>query len=396
MLDPDRLLAPRVNRFNPSGIRRVLERARHMPDAINLSIGQPDFPVPDTLKRAAIEAIENDHNGYSLSGGVATLRNAIIAWLASDIGWDCGPASGSPRVLVTSGTSGALVTSFLATLGPGDEAIIADPYFVMYPVLSELCEAKSVFCDTYPDFRMTAGRVEPLITDRTRVVLLNSPSNPSGVTLTTQECRDLLELCRARGVLLISDEIYDGFTFTEGRTEPAAGDPSRLCCPSPCRAEGSHDDVLLIRGFGKTYGVTGWRLGFAAGPAWIIDAMAKLQQFTFVCPPTPLQHGAAASFTTDISAMVREYETRRDIFTRALDGLTHVARPDGAFYVFPEVPPALGMSATAFAERLVDDGVLVIPGSPFSRRDTHFRVSLAAPTDQLERAASLIADAMRA
>lgn len=372
----------------------MLERARSTPGAINLSIGQPDFPVPGAIKHAAADAIHADHNGYSLSGGVGVLRERIERWLGEDLGWTFGE-DGSARCFITSGTSGALVTSFMALLGPGDEAIIGDPYFVMYPVLAELCEAKSVLCNTYPDFRMTAERVEPLITDRTRLVLLNSPGNPSGVTLSTRECRDLLDLCRAKGVVLISDEIYDAFTFASGRTEPMIDDPDRLCCPSPCRVPGSQEDVLLIRGFGKTYGVTGWRLGYAAGPAWLIDAMAKIQQYTFVCPPTPLQHGALASFDVDIMPMVDEYESRRDLVVDALAPVTDIVRPDGAFYVFVAVPPALGMTGTQFADGLADEKVLVIPGEPFSARDTHFRISLAASRGDLARACEIVARAMR-
>src|SRR5690606_3272965 len=134
---------------------------------------------------------------------------------------------------------------------------------------------RAVRCDTYPDFRMTAERVEPLITERTRLVLLNSPSNPCGTVNTPEECRDLLDLCRRKNVLLISDEIYDEFCYPEHATEPAAGDASLKRCPSPARLPGAAEDVLLIRGFGKTYGVTGWRLGYAAGPRRLIAEMAK-------------------------------------------------------------------------------------------------------------------------
>ena len=295
---------------------------------------------------------------------------------------------------MTSGTSGALVTSFMSLIGPGDEAIIPDPFFVMYPVLAQLCGGRAVACDTYPDFRLTAERVEPLITERTKLVLLNSPGNPTGVVMSTQECRDLHELCRSKGIVLISDEIYDEFTFEGGRTEPAVGGLEGLRCPSPCRVPGSEQDVLLIRGFGKTYGATGWRLGYAAGPDWLIDEMHKVQQFTFVCPPAPLQEGAVAALDADMRPTVDRFQARRDLVIAALGQVTDVAVPEGAFYVFAKVPEHLGMTGTQLAEALVEKNVLLIPGGVFSERDTHIRLSLAAPEAKLEAGVREIAGLM--
>ncbi|MBZ0172060.1 MAG: pyridoxal phosphate-dependent aminotransferase, partial [Phycisphaerales bacterium] len=293
-MDTATLLSDRARAIDASGIRRVFELASTLLDPINLSIGQPDFPVPTALKKAAVDAINNDQNGYTLTQGSPALRERIAAHLKKDVGWGCAlkPGGDGPGVTVTSGTSGALHLAFLSLLSPGDEIVIQDPYFVSYPELATMCGAKAVLCDTYPDFRLTAERVEGMITERTKAVLYCSPSNPSGVALSESECRDLLDLCRSKGVLLIADEIYDEFAFSNARTQPAVGDPKKLRCPSPARFAGSEEDVLLIRGFGKTYGCTGWRLGYAAGPAPVIGAMAKLQQYTFVCAPSPLQASA--------------------------------------------------------------------------------------------------------
>jgi aspartate/methionine/tyrosine aminotransferase len=168
--------------------------------------------------------------------------------------------------MITSGTSGALMLAFQALLNPGDEAIIPDPYFAMYPHICTMVGAVGVPCDTYPDFRLTAARVEKLITPRTKLVLLNSPSNPAGVVASNRECQDLLELCRAKNVLLISDEIYDTFTYADACEPSPLGGAAR--CPSPARFPDADQDVFLIRGFGKTYGVTGDRsaLGAAQTP----------------------------------------------------------------------------------------------------------------------------------
>ncbi len=395
-MDTSALLSERARAIDASGIRRVFELAAGLKDPINLSIGQPDFHVPDALKKAAVDAINHDQNGYTLTQGTPALRERIAVALERDTGWRCAltPDSPGPGLMVTSGTSGALLLSFLSLLSPGDEVVIPDPYFVSYPELATMCGARAVLCDTYPDFRMTAERVEPLLTDRTKAVLYCSPSNPAGVALSVDEVRDLLDLCRSRGVLLIADEIYDEFAFRRARTQPSAGDPNHLRCPSPARLAGSEEDVLLIRGFGKTYGCTGWRLGYAAGPASLIGAMTRLQQYTFVCAPAPLQAAAMAAIETDMRATVERFERRRSMVVGMLSPVTDLVEPDGAFYAFVRVPERLGMTGSAFFERCLEREVLVIPGNIFSSRDTHFRISFATPDDKLKAGLEIIAGLM--
>ena len=378
----ERLLTDRARAINGSGIRAVFARRAAMRDPIDLSIGQPHFPVARAIKHAAANAIENDRNGYAVTDGSPELRARITTWLRQDVGWDVGP--GAPLgMLVNSGTSAAIALAFFALVGPGDEAIIPDPYFVMYPHMATICGGRAVACDTYPDFRLTAERVEPLITPRTKLILLNSPSNPAGVVATEQECRDLLDLCRRRNIILLSDEIYDLFTYSESRTARRAdGTP---CCPSPARMTGAEECVLLVRGFGKTYGVTGWRLGFCAGPKALIEQMTKLQQYLYVCAPTPLQLGAAAAFDVDMEPQVREYEALRDLVVSRLSELTEVAAPGGAFYAFPQVPPRLGLTATQLMERCIERELLIVPGKAFSSRDTNFRLSYATSPNTLDR-----------
>ena len=392
-MDLDRLISPRAKSLDASGIRRVFELGATMNDPINLSIGQPDFPVPASVKDAAIAAIREDRNGYSMTGGIPELRDRCASWIASDLGWpDASTDAGRSElgVAVTSGTSGALFLMNLALLGPGAEIIIPDPYFVAYPHMATFAGGRAVRCDTYPDFRMTAERVEPLITPATKAVLLNSPANPSGVVMTQAECRELLELCRAKGVLLISDEIYDEFCFDDAREDFANGRK----CPSPCREPGSHEDTLLIRGFGKTYGCTGWRMGYIAGPPRLVQEIAKLQQYSFVCAPTPLQWGCMATFEADMSGPLGDYATRRDLVIEKLGQYTEVARPGGAFYSFIKVPERLGMTGKQFFEAAVEKNVLIIPGGVFSERDTHFRLSFATAKPRLIEGLDRLAELM--
>jgi aspartate/methionine/tyrosine aminotransferase len=375
------LISERARLLDISGIRKVFELAAKLKDPINLSIGQPDFPVPAALKRAAIEAIEGDHNGYTLTQGVPELLAAISRHLRDDLGWTL--PSAETGLIATSGTSGALMLAFLALMNPGDEAIVADPYFVLYPALGPLSGARIIPCNTYPDFRLTAERVEPLLTRRTKLLIVNSPSNPCGTVLSSAELRDLHELCEQRGILMISDEIYDHFTYDDAREDGR--------CPSPARLS---ERLLLIRGFGKSYGCTGWRLGFMAGPKAILDQVQKLQQYTYVCAPSIAQHAMVEALSLDMSAQRASYQRRRDRVLEAFRGVATVTPPGGAFYAFVEVPRHLGLSASQFAERAIERRVLVIPGHVFSRRDTHFRLSFAVPEQRLEAGLTILRELM--
>lgn len=393
----ERLISSRAKRIDASGIRRVFDLGAKLKDPNNLSIGQPDFPVPQAVKDAAVRAIQENRNGYTQTGGIPELRARIAADLKDDLGWDVsGPITGTgdhAAMVVTTGTSGGLMLAFLSLLEPGDEVIVPDPYFVAYPHLATMCGATAVKCDTYPDFKLTAARVEPLITARTKIVLVCSPGNPTGVVMTREEQRELLELCRSRGVVLISDEIYDLFCFDESRTDRDGS--GKMRCPSAARAPGAWDSVLVVRGFGKTYGVTGWRMGYVAGPRALVDQIAKMQQYSYVCAPSMAQWGCVEALDQDMSGVVRDYQQRRDLVVSRLREVTEVALPGGAFYAFPKVPERLGMTASQFVERCIERNTLVIPGSAFSTRDTHIRLSFATTKTQLERGMDVIVDLMR-
>ena len=206
-------LADRTAKFDSSGIRKVFDLAAKMANPINLSIGQPDFPVPEAIKEAAIAAIRGDKNGYSLTQGIPELRDeAASSALTSDIG------HADRRVLVTSGTSGSLVLAMLALVNPGDEVIVFDPYFVMYPALVGMVGGKCVIVDTYPDFRIDPERVAAAITPRTKMILLNSPANPTGVVAGEAELRALAELAAKHNIALVSDEIYREFCYDAARS----------------------------------------------------------------------------------------------------------------------------------------------------------------------------------
>ena len=369
-LDFNRLASDRARAIDASGIRRMFELAAGIENPINLTIGQPDFPVPRAIKDAVINAVESDANGYTVTQGGPDALASVKRQVSRDIGWSCDGVR--TDAMLTSGTSGGLMLAALALLQEGDELIIPDPWFVLYPKLATFTGARAIPCDTYPDFKLTAERVEPLISDRTKALILASPGNPTGVVLNSRELSDLVALCQERGILLISDEIYDEFTYQDALEDGV--------CPSAARL---WDQVLLIRGLGKTYGCTGWRLGFAAGPAGLIDEMTKLQQFTYVCTPSMAQAAFEASDDVSMRAHVDAYQARRDLVVKELGSLTEVVVPGGAFYAFIAVPESLGLTGTQFAEKALERRVLVVPGAVFSGRDTHFRLSYAVTPEKL-------------
>lgn len=346
--------------FDSSGIRKVLEMASTMKNPINLSIGQPDFDVPDPIKKASIEAIEQGKNAYSMTQGIAPLRERIQA----DI--DRRYQHPDRQVYISSGTSGGLVLSMLAMVNPGDEVIVFDPYFVMYVPLIQLVGGVPILIDTYPDFRIDLEKVRGAISSKTKLVLFNSPGNPTGVTANLNEIQGLARLCQEKGVALISDEIYSGFHFDGAMRSPAEFNP----------------DTIVIDGFSKSHAMTGWRLGYVHGPKEIIQTMVKLQQYSFVCAPTPLQWGAMAALDYDMTQHYRDYAKKRDRMVAGLRGFYEFTEPGGAFYIFPKVPSGTG---TDFVQRAIENELLIIPGKIFSARDTHFRVSFAASDATLDR-----------
>ena len=367
-------LAQRVRQIDASGIRRVFDLAAKLPDPINLSIGLPDFDVPQPIKDAAKDAIDAGFNRYTPTQGIAPLRERLKASLDAELG--CDPAAND--VLIASGVSGALYLSILALIDPGDEAVFLDPYFVMYKHLMTMAGGVSVPVDSYPDFRFDAAKVEAAIAEgggRTKLLILNSPSNPTGVSMTAAEVEAAVDVARRHDLILLSDEIYVDF------------DHAPHPVPSPASL---YDKTLLLRGFSKSHAMTGWRVSYVHGPKAIVQEMAKLQQYTYVCSPSPFQHAALAALDVDMSEHVAAYRRKRDLVVELLSDTFELATPDGAFYAFPKVPA--GMTAGEFCMKAIENNVLVIPGSVFSERDTHFRISYATTDAKLREGCRILCE----
>lgn len=358
-------IAARSLAFDSSGIRKVFDLAATQRDLVNLSIGQPDFDVPQSLKDACIQAIQEGKNAYSPTQGIGLLRDRLQADIDERYGHS------QRKVFISSGTSGGLLLAMMAMVDPGDEVILFDPYFVMYPSLVQLMGGVPVFVDTYPQFRLDLAKVEAAITDRTKMIVFNSPGNPTGVTASREEVEGLAKLAAERGIALISDEIYSGFTFGERMVSPAE----------------FNEDTIVIDGFSKSHAMTGWRLGYVHGPSDVIQNMIKLQQYTFVCAPQPVQWAGLAALDYDMSSHVADYAGKRDRVVEGLRNYYDFTVPSGAFYLFARVPNGTGAE---FVKRGIENHLLVMPGNIFSRRDSHFRLSFAAPDSVLDKGIEIL------
>jgi aspartate aminotransferase/aminotransferase len=356
----DRWIADRMHSIEASGIRRMFELGRSLRDPINLSIGVPDFDVPEPVKAAAHAAIDRGANAYTINAGIPELRDKALADVRRLL-----PHS-DRDLLVTSGTTGGILLALCCTVNPGDEVIVFDPYFVMYPHAVTLAGGRTVLIDTYPDFGLDVDRVRAALTPRTKAILVNSPCNPTGRVYSRDALRDLARLAAERGVLLISDEVYRSFDYDAAFATPAE----------------FNEDVLVIDGFSKSHAMTGWRLGFAHGPRRLIDEMIKLQTYTFVCAPSMVQHAGLVAWDHDVSAHTADYRRKRDRIVAGLRDRYELAEPEGAFYLFPKSPRG---SASEFVAEAIRRNLLVIPGCTFSSRDSHFRISFAVADRTLER-----------
>ena len=309
-------IAQRMSGFEVSGIRKVFDLGRSLQNPINLSIGQPAFDVPEPIKDAAKAAIDAGHNGYTPTQGIAELRAKLEQHVQQRY------KHADRELFITSGTSGGIALAILCTVNPGDEVIIFDPYFVMYPQFVRLANGVPVFIDTYPDFAIDIDKVKNAITERTKVILVNSPANPTGAVTSRETLRALALLAKEKDILLISDEVYRVFHYDDAFCSPAE----------------FNDDTLVVDGFSKAYGMTGWRLGFAHGPRALVDEMLKLQQYTYVCAPHMVQHAGVVAWDYDISETVAKYQAKRDRIYDGLKDRFELIKPGGAFYLFAKAP----------------------------------------------------------
>jgi aspartate aminotransferase len=362
------LLADRTSKIDASGIRKVFALAGSLKDPVDFSIGQPDFDVPEHLKEEAIKAIKEGQNKYSQTAGDFVLKNKVARVIKKELGWS------NPSILISSGVSGGLLLAFLALINPEDEVIIPDPYFVIYKHVINMLGGKCVFVDSYPNFELPIEKIANAITDKTKMIILNSPCNPTGVVYSEVQIKRLAAVAAEKDILIMTDEIYERFCY-DGE------------CPSIAKY---YEKTLLLRGFSKSYAMTGWRLGYvAAGESLknVIEEMTKIQQYTFVCAPAPFQKAAIAALDYNVNDLVDTYRNKRNLLYEGLNDKFELVKPSGAFYAFIKAP---GGSASKFVEKAIANNVLIIPGNVFSEKNTHFRISYATTDAKIQKGVEIL------
>ena len=370
-------LSKTVEELKPSGIRRFFDLASTMENVISLGVGEPDFVTPWNMIEASYHSLEQGYTAYTANAGMIELRREISRYLEDHFEVSYNPAK---EIIVTVGASQAMDIALRAILNPGDEVIVVEPSFVAYAPMVSLAGGVPVTIDTKPEdeFKLQPEQIEKAITERTKAVLICSPNNPTGTVLSRQDLEQIAKVVEKHDLLVLSDEIYAELTYDEEYTSFPA-------------IERMRERTILISGFSKAFAMTGWRLGYVAGPEEIIQAMLKIHQYTIMCAPTMAQHAAIEALTNgdqSVREMKRSYRQRRNYVLNALNdmGLScHV--PGGAFYVFPNIS-STGLTAEEFAEQLLKkERVAVVPGNVFGNSgEGHIRCSYATSMKQLEEA----------
>lgn len=380
-LNYDQLLNKRVSQIKPSGIRKYFDIANEMEDVISLSVGEPDFKTPWAVRRMAMQTLEKGSTMYSANAGMVELRREICAYLERKYQLSYDPAT---ETVVTVGGSEAIDLCIRATVDEGDEVLVVEPCFVAYAPIVELIGAKVVPVETRAEdcFRLTAQALREKITDRTKLLVFPFPNNPTGGVMRWEHLEEITEVLRGTNILVLSDEIYSELTYN-GKHISIASLP------------GMQERTIVVNGFSKSFSMTGWRLGYACGPAPILAQMTKIHQFAIMCAPTTSQYAAIEALRhceEDIQNMVEEYDRRRrfivDGFNRL--GLT-CFEPEGAFYIFPSIQ-STGLSSDEFCERLLrEKHVAVVSGTAFGSCGEGFvRVSYSYNIKHITEALSRI------
>ena len=365
---------PRAQALKIPGTRQFSNQLINFPNAINLTIGQPDFPTPASVKEAGIHAIKQNLTGYSHNAGLLELRNAVNSFFEDKYGFSYDIQN---EIIITNGASEAIDAVFRTILEEGDEVILPAPTYSGYVPVIELCGAKVVYLDTTDtNFQPSAERLASLITERTKAVFFNNPSNPTGVVLTKETIDGLVSVIKEKELFVLTDEIYSENTFT-GKHHSFAN------------YKEIREKLFFIHGVSKSHSMTGWRIGFLMGPANVMEHVIKVHAFNTICASLPSQYAAIEALTNAKgipNEMNVEYVKRRDfVYRRIMEmGLT-VEKPNGAFYIFPDIRK-YGMNSFDFATKLLQEGeVAVVPGSAFTEYgEGYIRISYAYSMAVLE------------
>lgn len=366
-------LSKRLESFDSSKIRAAFELAEAIPNQIDLSIGFPEGKTPRYVKRAAIAAIRNDQTYYTPSGGLPELRRAAARKFAAENGID----ADAERVSVTPGLTTAILLCYLALLDPGDEVLLPDPYFPPYRDLALMTGAKLKMIDTAPAFQLTAELIEPLLTPKSKLLVINSPNNPTGAIYPKNELLKIAQLAKKHDLIIISDEIYEYFVY-DGRHFSIGS---------------AYENTLTLNGFSKAYAMTGWRIGYISGPRDIINAIDELQQYIVFSSSSIGQYAALAALRRQPAKLSRRYRAKRDLALKTLSPVfPDIRGAQGAFYLFLKLPS--GIDDVGFVNHLSHRGVLTLPGGAFSKHADYIRVSYGGETKNLKKGLELVRESV--
>ena len=377
MFNYNNALSDKARELKPSGIRKFFDMLAGRKGVISLTVGQPDFATPWHIRDAGIDSIADGHTFYTSNRGTPELRLEISNYMNRRFGLSYCPED---EILVTVGASEAIDLAFRALLNVGDEVIIPIPSFVCYAPLVEMCGGVPVYVETTPEdgFKLNPKRLSDAITDKTKVIILPYPSNPTGAILEREELEELSKVILKTDAMVLSDEIYAELTYGKKHTSIASLPEMK-------------ERTIVINGFSKAYAMTGWRLGFSCAPAAITEAMFKIHQYAIMCAPTVSQYAATEALKngdSDIEMMKEEYDRRRKYLTKALKDIDLPCEcPEGAFYVFMKLSHH-GLSSEEFCERLLEEhNVAIVPGNAFGDcGEGYARISYAYSLDHLKEA----------
>lgn len=387
MIDYSRVINPTVAEIKPSGIRKFFDIASTMDDVISLGVGEPDFQTPWQIRKAGINSLEKGHTKYTANRGIAQLRSAVADFVSRKYSLTYKPES---EILITVGGSEAIDACIRAAVAPGDEVIIPQPSFVCYEPITRLAGGTPVIIETKAenDFKVTSEELAAAISERTKLLILPYPCNPTGAIMEKSDLEKIAEILKGTNILVLSDEIYSELTF---------GGEKHV---SPASIDGMWERTVTVNGFSKAFSMTGWRLGYACGPAEIMKQITKIHQFAIMCAPTTSQYAAIEALKScdeDVERMVREYDMRRRLIVSGFNKLGLICRePRGAFYAFPSIK-VTGMSSEEFCERLLySKRVAVIPGTAFGNSGEGFvRASYCYSTEHIKEALERISEFLK-
>ena len=378
MIDYYTLLTPTVVQMKPSGIRKFFDIANTMEDVISLGVGEPDFPTPWQIRKAGITSLENSQTRYTSNRGLERLRDEITHYMRRKYNLSYLPEQ---EVLVTVGGSEAIDACIRAVVSPGDEVIIPQPSYVCYEPITQLAGGVPVIIETKAEnaFKLTPEELIAAITPRTKALILPYPCNPTGAIMEREDLEKIAAVLRDKNILVLSDEIYAELTF---------GGKKHV---SIAEIDGMWERTVVVNGFSKTFSMTGWRLGYACGPAPIMTQITKIHQFAIMCAPTTSQYAAIEALRScdeAVEQMREEYDMRRRLIVNGFNKLGLTCRePKGAFYAFPCIA-STGMTSEEFCEKLLySKHVAVVPGPAFGQGGEGFvRASYCYSTEHIKEA----------